>query len=94
MAVKLIRHNAGKINLPDDPTLPFKLEVVLTAPEFMRVAFVMLHGGSEVAVIRATTLAELEGVIKDYAFRTHPRLGTMVVTGPEGVIETVNRRKS
>jgi hypothetical protein len=50
---KLIRHNASKVNLDDDPSFPFKLEANLRPPEFMVEAFVCLYGGgSEEVVVR------------------------------------------
>ena len=58
MTVKLIKHTGGT-DLPDDPSLPFKLEMVLRAPEFMVVAWVYLHGGTEEIVARGETLEEL-----------------------------------
>ena len=84
-AVKLIFHT-GECQHDDDPTLPFKLEVNLRPPEFMVVAFVGMHGGSEEIVARAETQAALEAFVQEHALDTHPRLRRLSITGPAGVV--------
>jgi hypothetical protein len=78
----------GQLNKPDNPTLPFKLEVTLRAPEFMNVAFILMHGGSEELVVRATTAEELTEFTGQQHFDTHVRLTRWSITGPEGVVSS------
>lgn len=73
--------------------MPFKLEMNLSPPEFMEVAFVSLYGGSELVTVRSMTLESLQRFVEVNGHRTHPRLRTLVITGPEGVIEEIDRRK-
>ena len=81
--LKLIRHNAHNVNLPDDPSYPFKLQATFQPPELMDVAFVFLHGGSEEIVVRGMTREALEQFVEENKLRTHPRLRELTITGPE-----------
>ena len=58
--IKLIRHNANRINNPDDPRFPYRLEVILRPPEFMEFMFVGLFGGSEIVIVRGMTKEAIE----------------------------------
>lgn len=78
----------GQCNEPDDPTLPFKLEMSFRAPEFMQVAFVLMHGGSEDLTVRASTAEELSEFMTQQSLKTHPRLSRWSLTGPEGVVSS------
>lgn len=89
--IKLIRHNAAGINLTDDPSFPFKLEVSFRPPEFMDVAFVFMHGGSEEIVVRGLTLEALEEFSKVNNLERHPRLRRLTITGPNGVVREVKK---
>lgn len=90
---KLIHHNAGGTNLPDDPSYPWKLYVNLAPPEFMGVAFCMLHGGSEEIVVRGMTRETLIAFADEHGLNeTHPRYRRMEITGP-GVTEDHVRGK-
>jgi hypothetical protein len=83
--LKLILHNAGGINEPEDPSYPYKLEAIFSPPKFMSFAFVMLHGGSEEVVVQAMTREALDEFIRSENLLNHPRLLHMTITGPEGV---------
>lgn len=85
--IKLIRHNAGGVNLPDDPSLPFKLEGLFRPPEFMVMAFIGLCGGREEFVVRGMTKEALDEFVETNNFRTHPRLISLTVTGTDGFVE-------
>lgn len=87
--VKLIRHNASGVNLPDDPSFPFRLEVLLSAPEFMDVAFILIHSGGEKIVVRGMTVEALDRFVKAENLRTHPRLRRFTITGPDGIVEQI-----
>ena len=86
-SIELIKHNAGGVNRPDNPALPFKLEANFRPPEFMSMAFVGLYGGSEEIVVRGETKEALDEFIEKNDFRTHPRLRHFTITGPDGVVE-------
>ena len=90
--LKLIHHNAGGVNVPDDPSFPFKLEGNFSPPEFMSVVFVLMHGGSEEMVVRGMTKEALYKLIEQNDLRIHPRLRCLTITGPEGVIEEIKGR--
>lgn len=85
--LKLIRHNADNVDLPDDPSFPFKLEAEFRPPEFMQVAFVMQYGGSEEIIVRAMSMKALNAFIKANDIRKHCRLRRFTITGPDGTIE-------
>lgn len=83
--LKLIYQTGGQ-RLPDDPSFPFKLEANFRPPEFMNVAFVLMHGGSEEIVIRGMTKEALDEFIKENQLLTHPRLRRLTITGPDDKI--------
>ena len=81
--VKLIRHNMGGVNNPDDPSFgPFRMDMVCRVPEFMSVAASFIYGREEV-VVRGKTREALEELIASNGFRTHPRLQKLEITEPE-----------
>jgi hypothetical protein len=84
--IKLIRHNAGGVNEPDDPSYPYKLEASFRPPEFMIVAFIGLYKGSEEIVVRGMTQKALEEFISENHLRSHPRLRQLTITGPKGEV--------
>ena len=82
--LKLIRLNSARVDEPDDPSYPYKLEVNLRPPELMQVAFVMLCGGSEEMVLRGKTRDAIDQFVELNDLRRHPRLRRMTITGPDG----------
>lgn len=80
--LKLIKVT-GRINLIDDPTFPFRLDVNLRPPELMQVAFILMHGGTEQIVVRAMTRDAIDRFIELNALKTHPRLRRMTILGPD-----------
>lgn len=85
--LKLIRHNADGVNIPDDPTFPFKLEALFRPPEFMAMAFIAMHGNNEEIVVRSKTRVALDKFIELNDLRAHPRLRRLTITGPKDLIE-------
>jgi hypothetical protein len=77
--------------IDEDASGPYRLEVNLRPPELMQVAFVMLHGGSDELVVRATTREAIDQFIELNDFRRHPRLRRMTITGPRGLREEIGR---
>ena len=73
----------------DDPSYPFLLEVNLRPPDFMRVAWILLNGGSEEIIVQGRTLEALQEFVKKNELREHPRLRRLTITGPTGVVEHV-----
>lgn len=81
--IKLISHNMGGVNLPDDPEFgPFRLDATFRVPEFMQVAAAMIYGSESVS-IRGKTKEALEEFAKEKGLTTHPRLIKLTVTEPE-----------
>ena len=84
--LKLIRHTGGENN-PDDPSYPYKLEVMLRTPEFMEFTFIAAFGpGEEIAVLGMTEEAINEFIAAN-RFKSHPRFRSLTITGPQGVIK-------
>lgn len=81
--VKLIKHT-GECDRPDDPSYPWKLEASMSPPQFMTVAFIGIHGGSEDIVARGKTKEALEAWYKE-KLGDHPRMRRATLTGPDGV---------
>lgn len=82
--LKLI-YQTGRVNVPDDPSMPYKLVVSLSPPEFMLFTFVGMHGGSEELVVRSETRTGLDELIERNQLSTHSRLQSLTITGPNGV---------
>ena len=89
--LKLIRLNSARIDEPDDPSYPYKLDVNLRPPELASVAFVMLCGGSELMVVRGKTREAIERFVAQNDLWHHPRLRRMTITGPDGLPEEIGR---
>jgi hypothetical protein len=89
-SLKLIRLTA-RIDEPDDPSYPYKLDVNLSPPEPAQVAFVTLHGGSEELVVRSKSREAIDAFIVANSLRSHPRLRRMSITGPNNFREVISR---
>jgi hypothetical protein len=87
--LKLIRHNASGVNEADDLSFPWLMEATFTPPEFLEIAFVFMHGGSEVIVVRSMSREALDEFISMNDLRNHPRLRRITITGPEGIEEEI-----
>lgn len=83
----------GCIDIAEDASYPFRLEVVFSPPEFMQVAFITLYGGSEVVVVRGMTLEAIDQFILLNNFDRHERFRRLSVSGPSGVIREVKRER-
>jgi hypothetical protein len=83
--VKIIKLNSSNIDEPYDPNLPWKLEMTFSPPEFMAVAFVLLHGGTERLVAQGNTREDLLLFIELEELASHPRLVSVTFTGPDGL---------
>jgi hypothetical protein len=70
---------------------PYKLEVELTAP-IGNFVFLLQYGFQpEAFTVQAKTKERLEEVIRKDGLRTHTRLRKLVLTGPEGEIERIQK---
>lgn len=88
----LVHLTGTKISDPDsDESGLYRLEVNLRPPELVNVAFIMLHGGSEEVIVRAKTRDAIDQFIEVNAFRRHPRLRRMTISGPGGLRVEFNR---
>jgi len=83
-------HNAGHINVQEDPSFPFKMEANFRVPSFMEVAFVMLYGGSEILRFQGMTVEGLAKTADSQGLSDHCRLRRIEITDREG---NVVRRK-
>jgi len=89
--IKIIKHT-GECDKQDDPSLPFKLELVMRPPEFMVVAFIGLYGGTEDVVTRGETLEELQEWMETHGLKKHPRLSRYSITDKDGkVVDSYDR---
>ena len=62
--IKLIKHNMGGVNEPDDLTYPFVLDANFRHPEFMEVASAFLYPGGEIIKVRGKTREALDELIE------------------------------
>jgi hypothetical protein len=92
VTVKLISHT-GECEYPDDTTLPIKLEMVLTPPKFMQVAWIGMCGGSEEIIARSDNLEELNSWIEDHGLKRHSRLIRYEITDNGVVVEKVDKTR-
>jgi hypothetical protein len=84
--VKLIYHNHGGINLPDDKSMPYKLEATYRRINFMPITLMgMGIVGPEKIIIRGNTFMALKRIMRMNGYGTHPRLSSLTITGPDGV---------
>ncbi len=83
--VKLILHT-GECRHEDDPSYPFKLELVMRPPSLCNVAFVCLYGGSEEVLARGETPEQLKQWMARNGLSDHPRLTRWKISGPEGQV--------
>ena len=90
--IKIIRHLPSRIDIADDPSLAFRVEVNLRPPELMNVTFIMLYGGSEQLVARCANRAAVDRFLDRTALCDHPRTRWIKVTGPDGAVETIEGR--
>ncbi len=82
--IKLIKHNMGGVDKPDDPSFPWRLDAVFRVPGFMEVAASFIYGREEI-VVRGLTKEKLEQFAEVNGLRTHPRLQKLEITQPEAV---------
>ncbi len=89
--LKTIKCNSHNIDNPDDPSMPYKLEMRLSPPDFMAFTFVCLYGGTEILVIRSETEEEINQFVADKNYEHHPRLISLKISDPAGVIKEIVR---
>lgn len=75
----------GRASLPVRPDWRWHLYANLSPPEFMQVAFILIHGGSETFLIQAPTRESLDAVFAELA--NHPRLRRIEVKHEGAVVE-------
>lgn len=85
-------YQTGGQRQAEDPSMPYKLEGNFSPPEFMNVAFVFMHGGSEEIVVQGKTVEALKKFIKENDFERHPRLRWLKITGPNDKVEYEYKR--
>jgi hypothetical protein len=73
--------------------MPYRLDVNLRPPEFMDMTFVMIYGGSEEVVVRGASRRALGSFIRANHLSRHPRLRQLTITGPNGVVLQIPRKK-
>lgn len=91
--LKLIKHNMGHINNPDDPSFgPWRLDISLSPPEFMQVAAMLIYGNEDV-VVRGKTQEDLMELIEANHFTTHPRLIHLIIRNTETDSVVLEKRR-
>lgn len=80
--IKLIRHNMGGVNQPDDPAFgPLLMTLKCRiAGMMMDFAALSIYGPHEIVQVRGKTREALEELIARNNFRTHPRLVSLEIT--------------
>jgi hypothetical protein len=84
--VRFIQHNAGGVRQPEDRTFPFTMKAIFRPPEFMQVAFIMIHGGGEYLEFQGMTVEALVKLADQEGFSTHPRLTRIEIADSGGSI--------
>ena len=79
-------HNAGYINVQEDPSFPFKMEANFRIPSFMEVAFVMLYGGCEILRFQGMTVEGLAREADSKGLSDHCRLRKIEITDRAGKV--------
>lgn len=92
--VKAFVLNTSGLNRPetdaDKAEYPFRVELrCRLAGVMMDFMAICLYGPTEICVVRGKTIEALNEFIEANGFRTHSRMQSMVVSGPEGEIEKV-----
>jgi hypothetical protein len=74
---------------PGAADLPWRVRFVLSAPEFMRVAFVCIHGGCEEYEFSAPSRDHIDRLIEQERPNVgdHPRFLRLEINGPNGIRE-------
>ena len=83
--VRLVQHNAGGVSQPEDRTFPFRMKAIFRPPEFMQVAFIMLHGGSERLEFQGMTVEALVELADREGYSTHLRLTRIEIVDAGGI---------
>jgi hypothetical protein len=81
--VRLVRVT-GQCEYHDDPSMSYRIHVVLAPPSFMQVAFIMLYGGVEEIIARAESLVWAEDFLKREGLEEYARFRRVTITGPNG----------
>lgn len=90
--IKLIRHNMGGVDLPDDPSYPFVLDMRLsTGGMFMEVAAAFMYPDGEEVKIRGMTREALLEFVKRNNYRSVSRLRSLTITGPDGAVDLMKK---
>lgn len=80
---------------PIDPTMPFRLDVNCSPPQFMEVFWALTYGGSEEIVIIGQTLEKLQKFVEVNDLRTHPRLRWLTITDKDNkVVDRAGRDRA
>lgn len=84
--VKLIYHNYSNLNLPDDGTMPYRLEVIVRGDDFMQVARMGLGiAGPEKIVVLGNTRLAINRIVWLNGYDKLQHLISLTITGPDGV---------
>lgn len=79
--LKLI-FKTGCVDVPDDPSYPWRLEASFRPDGFMSVAFIALYGGEERLIVRGQTREALEQLVEVNKLCGHPRLRRLAIYRP------------
>ncbi len=74
-----------------DPAFPFGAYADLRSPNDVSVMQLLANGGGEHIYIESRSRKALDAAINRLGLRTHPRLRSLTLSGPEGVIERIER---
>jgi hypothetical protein len=85
--VKIIRHNVSRLNMPDDPSYPYKLHAILKHPDFHGAAMAIMFRGPEELVVRAKSERGIRWVIRRMKLQGNDRLLELTLTSPGGTMD-------
>jgi hypothetical protein len=85
--VKIIRHNVSRLNMPDDPSYPYKLHAILAHPDFHGAAMSIKFRGPEELIVRAKSERSIRWVIRRMKLQGNDRLLELTLTSPGGTMD-------
>ena len=77
--VRLVYATGQCVRKPDDFKFPFVLYLNCRPPDFMELAFIAMHGGSEEVIVEGESESALMELVRLNEWETHPRLRELTI---------------
>jgi hypothetical protein len=80
-------YQTGQFEIPRNPSYKWTLEVRLTPPQFLGLAFRLIHGDESAIVVEGRSEKALVKFADRHGLTHHPRLRKLIISGPDGVVK-------